>query len=142
MPNEYSASIIDQTITGPESVMMRTLDRPRGPALSYRLQYADDAMVIYMKGRLTFAERSDFRDLLLEDSIGCDHLVLDMRDLLFLDSSGLGMLLIANDQLTKKGMKLSIRGAHSQVAHVLRISQLSKIFPIELPHSHEVTNDS
>jgi HptB-dependent secretion and biofilm anti anti-sigma factor len=132
--NFPSVSIIEQTIADPSIPFSRVSSgKIYGPALIYRLQFHDEGVNVHLKGRLTFAERGTFRDLLYENHGDAKQMILDMRDVVFMDSSGLGMLLIANDQLTKKGMKLLIKGAYHQVAHVLRAAQVDKIIPVEFP---------
>ena len=49
----------------------------------------------------------------------------------FVDSSGLGMILVAREEVTQLDKKLSLRGAQGQVKRVLTVAQLGKVINIE-----------
>lgn len=59
-----------------------------------------------------------------------DDVVLDVSDLEFIDSTGLGVVLGAMRRLREGGGSLSIAGAHGIVRRVLEITDLDKVIPL------------
>ena len=58
-------------------------------------------------------------------------LLLDMSQLELINSSGLGMLTKANNDLKTKNIKLVLSSVNKNVMHLLEITQLNKIFTIK-----------
>jgi anti-sigma B factor antagonist len=56
--------------------------------------------------------------------------VLDVTDLEFIDSTGLGVVLGAMRRLREGGGSLAIAGAHGIVRRVLEITDLDKVIPM------------
>ncbi len=56
--------------------------------------------------------------------------VFDLSDIEFVDSSGLGMFIIARDSALKKNMEFSIRGARDEVKRLFAIAKFNKMFNI------------
>lgn len=59
-----------------------------------------------------------------------DEVVLDVSELDFVDSTGLGVVLGAMRRLREGGGSLSIAGAHGIVRRVLEITDLDKVIPL------------
>lgn len=57
-------------------------------------------------------------------------LIIDLTEVEFCDSSGLGALLIADRQMRQHSGEVKLAGVHKKVLSLLKISQLDKIFPI------------
>ena len=62
-------------------------------------------------------------------------LVIDMTEVEFCDSSGLSSLLIAERKMREHGGKVKLVNVHKNVASLLKISALERVFDI-----HELTN--
>tara|TARA_R110002167_G_scaffold301071_1_gene505335 strand:+ start:137 stop:439 length:303 start_codon:yes stop_codon:yes gene_type:complete len=87
---------------------------------------------VSLNGRLVFSENGAFRELVEE--LGEHHgksLVLDVTKLEFIDSAGLGMLLIAKEEAEKNQMSMTVRGAQGQVREMFDISCFDSIISIE-----------
>lgn len=91
-----------------------------------------NAFEVGLSGRLVFSENRTFRSVVedLSDHSG-KSLVLDVSDLEFIDSAGLGMLLIAKEEAEKFRMPLVVRGAKGQVKEMFEISSFDSIMTIE-----------
>lgn len=78
--------------------------------------------------KLTFADHMVFRKL-LEDikTANAKFCTLDMSGLEMIDSSGLGMLMIALDESKKHGFKLSISSPSGAVAQLLKLSRMDQL---------------
>ena len=69
----------------------------------------------------------------LDDVIAATHpvVVIDLSDVTFMDSTGLGMLAVAHQTLVDAGRRLIVRGAHGVVRRVINVSGLDRAVQIE-----------
>lgn len=89
-------------------------------------------MEFNISGRFTFNENKDFKKIL--DSIASNSssiAVINLMDLEFIDSAGLGMLLLARDECEKRNVKLILRNPKGQVEKIFRISKFYDLFEVE-----------
>ena len=87
---------------------------------------------IDLKGRFTFADYSTFREITqLFDTHSSRNCVFDLRDLEFIDSAGLGMLLIARDKMSANSGEVTLKGAQGQVRKMLDLGRLETLFKVE-----------
>ena len=61
---------------------------------------------------------------------GAKTLLLDLKNVLFMDSRGLAVLVMAHKQATQVGSVLALCSAQEQVLMVLRLSNLTQLFPL------------
>jgi anti-sigma B factor antagonist len=66
----------------------------------------------------------------VQAGLGAEPLVLDLTEVEFLDSSGLGVLVAAHQRASLQGGTLVLAGLHPRVAKVLRITKLNKVFTV------------
>ncbi|ODU68122.1 MAG: hypothetical protein ABT05_03030 [Lautropia sp. SCN 66-9] len=82
-----------------------------------------------LNGQFDFNCYPEFRSLteqaLAMDGIG-EYLV-DLRDVDYLDSSALGMLLNFNDAVVNQGRRLAVANAHGLAEQILRIANFQKV---------------
>ncbi len=92
---------------------------------------ADDA-VVSLSGEFTFSDHTSFRDMVarLLRSKG-DPLVIDLSRLEFIDSAGLGMMLIARDEAAKAARALVLRGARGHVERMFSVTKFETLFTLE-----------
>ncbi len=77
---------------------------------------------------LTFADHAPFRKLLDEiKGSQCLQCVFNLSEMKLIDSSGLGMMMIAIEEAKKHGQKLSVVGANGPVLQLLQLSRLDKL---------------
>ena len=95
---------------------------------------SDQAAIIRLHGRLTFAENSAFRQVVESlHQAGCDQVVFDLAQLDYIDSSGMGMLLVARDMAAARGGAVTLANADGQVARMLRLAKFSDFFTVDFP---------
>ncbi|MBO0708811.1 MAG: STAS domain-containing protein [Candidatus Dormibacteraeota bacterium] len=97
--------------------------------LSERLE--EGHAVVELRGELDISSAASLRERLLD--ILADHahsLVLDLSRLVFIDSTGLSVLVAAERRAQELGGTLSLVGPQKIVARVLRVTSLDKHFPI------------
>ncbi|HLD95758.1 MAG TPA: STAS domain-containing protein [Alphaproteobacteria bacterium] len=98
----------------------------------YKIQNNGASASIELKGRLTFADYSNFREMLqLLSELTIKRCVLDLSDLEFIDSAGLGMLLIARDKVQSQSGILNLKCAEGQVKKMLELGRFDNLFSIE-----------
>ena len=93
----------------------------------------DTCTVTLLEPRLDALSSAAFRQRLMEcvDG-GCSRLVLDLSHTIFVDSSGLGVLVATLRRLAGPG-SLVLRGVTPPVERTLRLARLDRILVVEAP---------
>ena len=82
-------------------------------------------------GELDIATTPELEQALTEATAGADgEIVLDLRELTFMDSTGLRALAQANSRAEEAGVSLSIVRGPRQIERVLEISGLGGLLPL------------
>lgn len=100
--------------------------------MEIREEKSGDAVVYHFKGRFTYSDHTSFRAIL--GAIGAHaagKVVFDFAPLEFIDSAGMGMLLLANDTARKAGISLVLRGATGQVERLFVGQKFATLFTVE-----------
>jgi HptB-dependent secretion and biofilm anti anti-sigma factor len=87
---------------------------------------------IAIKGRFTFQDHARFRAL-VGQVLGQDTktIVIDLAEAEFIDSAGLGMLLLVREEARKAERELVLRRPRGQVERMFSISCFNTLFKIE-----------
>ena len=96
-----------------------------------RFELKDDSTVA-VSGDLTFTDHVAFREIV--DRLANSRsktVVIDVSELKFIDSAGLGMLLIAREEAAKAGRSLVLRGAQGQVSRMFGLTKFDQLFTVE-----------
>lgn len=100
--------------------------------MDYGIDVKEQEAVVRLRGRLTFNDHAKLRALIREMLQNkAKRQILDLSALEFVDSAGIGMLLIAREEMANVEKQLVLRSAQGQVKRVLTVAQLSKIVVIE-----------
>jgi anti-sigma B factor antagonist len=102
---------------------------PIPEAFSVRIERRGDAAVVVPTGELELATAPALEASLaraFEDD--CGHVVLDLRELEFIDSSGLRTLLTARRQAEDAGQRFSLVAGHRGLERTLEIAGVHKVF--------------
>jgi anti-sigma B factor antagonist len=104
----------------------------KDPTLSFAIQIrqANEVTLMDVSGRLTSFEGQAFRDAiqrLLRQ--GENNIVLNLKGLDYLDSSGIGELVRNYLAVVKKGGAMKVVGLAPKVEEILRVTQLYQVFP-------------
>ena len=89
--------------------------------------------VVAASGDIDIATSPHLRDRLnaaVDDGFG--DVVIDLRDIRFMDSTGIAVLLGANKQLRDGGRQLVLRDPSEPVRRVLEMLSLDTVLPIEV----------
>jgi anti-anti-sigma factor len=107
------------------SASTNPIGRLRRPGLSVEPLELEHETVLVLRGEFDLAGVERF-----EDAVGGlrprNALVLDLRELTFMDSSGLGALIVLRERARAEGWSLSLSAPQPSVAMVLRISGLAR----------------
>ncbi|CAK0779186.1 HptB-dependent secretion and biofilm anti anti-sigma factor [Azospirillaceae bacterium] len=99
--------------------------------MEYKIKSVGTVTEIYLSGRMTFADHEKFRNVIAAFEGPQGHrVVFDLSGLEFVDSSGLGMFIIARDTAQKRNLDFSIRGARNDVKRLITVAKFHKIFNI------------
>ena len=100
--------------------------------MDYGIEVRDQEAVVRLRGRRPFNDDAKLRTRIGE--MGQNKLkrqVLDLSSLEFVDSAGIGMLLIAREEMDRAAKQFVLRGAAGQVKRVLTVAQIAKIVAME-----------
>ena len=100
--------------------------------VEHQINTSGSTCKVAMSGRFTFTDNDRFREIInnLQDS-GATSCVFDLSGLEFMDSAGLGMLLLAHETAGQKNIDLRLRGPQGEVRRILEVSKFSEIIPID-----------
>jgi anti-anti-sigma factor len=98
------------------------------------LKHKDDTTFVHLCGSLTHAEFERFNAVLDHvDHVGPTHMVLDMSEVTFIDSSGIGMLLMAQEMAEHRECACRLRGVLPAAWSILEQAHVSDLFVVEGP---------
>jgi len=60
---------------------------------------------------------------------GCNYLLLDLQNVSFIDSSGLGILVSTFESVRRRGGILALSSLQGQVSMIIEVCELSDFFP-------------
>ncbi|MBL8439139.1 MAG: STAS domain-containing protein [Zoogloeaceae bacterium] len=91
-----------------------------------------DRCVIQVAGRFDFNAHREFRDAITKSlaQVGVPQIQVDLGEVGYLDSSALGMLLMARDKARSAGKTVSLINTRGSVRQVLDIANFGRLFPI------------
>lgn len=97
-----------------------------------RFEFDDDDSRVSISGEFTFIDHAAFKMIatrLLERQ--GKPIVIDLARLEFIDSAGLGMLLIVRDEADKAGRNLVLRSPCGQVKRMFDVTKFDTLFTVE-----------
>lgn len=102
-------------------------------SLQIEMEQHRKALIVRLKGELDHhtAELVKARMEEAIDNGGSRHMILSLRDLSFMDSSGLGVILGRYKKITAKGGKLVVCDVNSSLLRLFEMSGLLKIIAME-----------
>lgn len=100
--------------------------------MDYTVHTAADGLRVTLTGRMTLIDHEKFRNVVdaIEKS-SAKLCVFDLSGLEFVDSSGLGMFLIARDVALPKEMEIQLLNAQESVRRILQIAKFQTLFSVK-----------
>jgi anti-anti-sigma factor len=93
--------------------------------------HAEDKLVLSPKGRLDTTTASLLQAELLPEFDSVNHIQLDFKQLAYVSSAGLRVLLLAEKTAKAKGGKMVLVNVSPEVMEVFEMTGLSEILTIE-----------
>ncbi|MGC5773374.1 anti-sigma F factor antagonist [Paenibacillus pabuli] len=100
--------------------------------LHVEMEHNRGILIVRLSGELDH-HTADMVRMQMDEAIQrrqCEHLVLSLKDLQFMDSSGLGVILGRYKLIKNKGGKMVVCDVNPPVYRLLEMSGLFKIMPI------------
>ena len=96
-----------------------------------------DVLELALAGRLTLGEETRYFDDTIKATLadGNKKMVLNLTDLVYMDSAGLGLLISSFSAVTDKGGEIRLKGLNGKVHDVLRTAKLLTVFEVIEDHS-------
>lgn len=97
-----------------------------------RFEFDNDDATVSISGEFTFTDHVAFKAIAsrLFERQG-KPIVIDLAELEFIDSAGLGMLLIVRDEADKAARRLILRGPCGQVKRMFEVTKFDTLFTVE-----------
>ncbi len=90
-----------------------------------------DQVTLVLSGQFTSRDRGEFIKLIPSFFISnSKSIVIDMAELSYMDSVGLGMLVSLRDEAGKKGIRASITNPAGEVKELLELACFDRLFAI------------
>jgi anti-sigma B factor antagonist len=109
-------------------------------SINLTTRQVDDVSVVDVAGKITLGEgASALRDL-LRDLVAADHkkILLNLQNVTYIDSAGIGELISAYTTLTNRGGTLKLLGLTNRIKDLLQITKLYTVFDVHETESHAV----
>ncbi|CAN5346416.1 anti-sigma factor antagonist BldG [soil metagenome] len=100
--------------------------------MDFKVEGNNERLVVRVSGEVTAASSAELRQAVQELSARKPQaIVLDLTDMPFIDTSGLGVLVGLRSHLKRQGTALSVENPQARVLQVFRLTQLSRIFGMD-----------
>lgn len=97
----------------------------------YRVDSIGEKLSITFKGRLTFADYNSFRQVVeLIGTVENQICTFDIQELDYIDSAGLGMLLLSREKAQENNASIMLQNPSGQVKKMLEIGKFENLFEI------------
>ena len=100
--------------------------------MEFQQRTTPEAVEVRLTGRLEFTDHDQLRDVVeLLDGRRARGFIIDLTALEFIDSAGLGMLLILQEEAEQRNIKLTVRGPQGDVKRSIDLARIGEIITIE-----------
>ncbi|WP_114858405.1 STAS domain-containing protein [Azospirillum brasilense] len=100
--------------------------------MNFQVHRSSETIEVLLSGRLEFTDHDSLPDLVdLLNNEGTRRFILDMDGLTFIDSAGIGMLLILQDEAEQRNIKLILRKLQGDVLRSIDLARIGEVVAIE-----------
>jgi len=102
--------------------------------MDYSIKEDASSVTVQLNGELTVSDEEQFRTLCTDVTARAGtKCIVDLTQLSFLDSAGLGLMLVLKEMCDEAGKQVFLRVGNSPVRDILDISEFSSLIPYETP---------
>ena len=97
--------------------------------MNYHIQTNDNTLYVHFQGRLQFEDHKEFKDL-IHDIIPAakqKQIVFNLSQMDFIDSSGIGMILLAHETIKEQEKSFYLSSAQGQVKRILELTRINDL---------------
>lgn len=99
--------------------------------MEYNITSDGNTRSVHLSGRLSFTDHDLFREITASlKEPGPSNCVVDLSSLEFIDSAGLGLLLLCHETAKENNISLHLTGGREQVSKMLEITKFNEVVPI------------
>lgn len=97
--------------------------------MNYHIQTDENTLHIHFQGRLQFEDHKEFKKLIHETipKMKQRQIVFNLSKMDFIDSSGIGMILLAHETAKEHDKTFHLASAQGQVKRVLELTRISDL---------------
>ncbi|WP_073998680.1 STAS domain-containing protein [Anaerococcus urinomassiliensis] len=95
------------------------------------IKIEDDIQTVKLVGDLDVYSEEDFKEFIEEKIDANKDLVFDLKDLDYLDSTGLGMFMLIYNKQKENGKSVKIINTKENIKKLFKITDLSDLFDME-----------
>jgi anti-sigma B factor antagonist len=99
--------------------------------MELKIRKNENIYIIDILGEMDLYNSYKLKELLMkmiEKKI--EHFIINLEDVEYIDSSGIGALIYITSTIKKMSLKLAITNVHGSVKKVIELTKLSSFFPI------------
>jgi len=101
----------------------------RGRGMNITQDTVDGHYILHLDGRFDFGTRKTFKEAVDAASEENSSVVLDLKNVTFVDSSALGLLVISHQNLKNKKIPFYLLNPQTYVKQVLDLANIGKMIP-------------
>lgn len=101
--------------------------------MAFNIDYKEEEILnVLLSGDLDINSVEKFKEDILEKYENMDRdIVINLKDLEYIDSTGIGAIMTVYNEVKKKNKVLTVKNANRNIAKLFKITELDKIFNME-----------
>lgn len=101
--------------------------------------HSDEVGVVTLAGEIDIYAAPDFKEALVNGiDAGVRHMIVDLTDVTFIDSTALGVLISGAKRVRPRGGRLDIVCTDENIIRIFEITGLNRIFGIHLSRTEAI----
>ncbi|NET71201.1 MAG: STAS domain-containing protein [Sphaerospermopsis sp. SIO1G2] len=97
--------------------------------MDIQIAHEKSSVDVRLHGEMTFADNADFKKLIdLVEENNVNSITIDFSNVTYIDSAGLGMLMILHRAAKKHNVLVTLNGVQGQVEKVLLLAKFDEYF--------------
>jgi anti-sigma B factor antagonist len=98
--------------------------------MTYRIEDNDDCTLVHLVGEIDLSRSPAAREAILDALQQGRHLLVDLTEVSYIDSSGVASLVEGFQLSRQKRLDFALIGVSDAAMSVLRLARLDQVFPI------------